>query len=546
MSTVDIRVELPAYSHSFQIQVDRRASIKDVKSEIQRTCRGSPQVSGQRLIWRGRLLNDAEIVEGVWKSANDPRVVHLSVHPSAWTGAPPTHLRDFPTIAPHTAQQPLLSAPIPQRFQRRDLATPAAPSPLHPVPVHPTPLPLEFIHNKHNTALYVLINGTLPTLDTQMVPRVNSATRAHAQRVLEMHGYSWPSVLDEEYPPPSAASQGVKYEHVTIYGATCLSLTTPDKTPSPIQQHALKVLRSTFSLLELSAPDPTIYQPLPQFNPQVQMPATNLNQHLHQLGFPALRVAPGQNANQNPPDPNNFVPLEVRAIPLRALMVPLMMLLFRTCILVYFFSPSKRPLFGLILSAYIFYEAWGALRGVLGGDRLNNDDAAGEQQGRADNGAAAGEQPQQAPGQDVAAGNNNANNANNHNNNRNQQPTGRSLGEKIVNIIAHCHLSHEEAVLNDGHRYRPSTFTVKARIFVFLFVATLHPAVWDRRRSLLKKREGRLRTEANMRQSSEADEATEPERFRSRQQIVDRHQRRPSWVQAYVERVLNTEWADDA
>lgn len=67
MSTVTIRVELPSFSHSFQIQADASWSIKDVKAEIQQSCTGTPRADGQRLIWRGRFLKDEEYVKDIWK-----------------------------------------------------------------------------------------------------------------------------------------------------------------------------------------------------------------------------------------------------------------------------------------------------------------------------------------------------------------------------------------------------------------------------------------------------------------------------------------------
>ena len=133
--------------------------------------------------------------------------------------------------------------------------------------------------------------------------------------------------------------------------------------------HALKVLTYTFPLLSIPSPDATAYA-ASQTAPLTQTQVTNLNNHLQQVGLPPLRVIPNANANQNPNDPNNpLAAAEIRAIPLRALMVPLMMLTFRTLLLLYFFSPSKRPLFGIVLSAWILYEAWGAIRAVIG----NND-----------------------------------------------------------------------------------------------------------------------------------------------------------------------------
>ncbi|KAI0091887.1 hypothetical protein BDY19DRAFT_566084 [Irpex rosettiformis] len=533
MSAVSIRVELPAFSYSFQIQADAGWSIKDVKAEIQRTCTGTPRANGQRLIWRGRFLKDEESVKEIWKSPSDARIVHLSVHPSAWIGIPPTQERPSSSSVSQTVQQ--VQTPVPPPFQPTSSQATAPRAQLQPQPMMtpPAPLPLEFIRNKHNTATHVLTYGHLPTWQSHMVPRANPATRAHAQNVLQMYGYSWPFTLDEEYPPSTDTDQGVRYEQVVVNNQPFLQLATPNATPNPIQMHALKVLSCTSPLLHLTAPDPTIYQPMPQFN---QLPTANLNQHLHQLGFPGLRAVPGQNVNQNPADPN-VVAFEVRAIPLRALMVPLMMLLFRTFLLVYFFSPSKRPIFGLILSAWIFYEAWGALRGVLGGDRPNNANAEG-QQGQAGNGAA---QPPPVAGDPAANGGDNNINVNVT---RNRQAANQSLSDQLIDIVGTSRIEEEERELDGGSRSTPGPFA-KARLFTTLFVSTLHPAVWDRRRDALRKREGRLRTEANVRES-EIDESTTEERLRSREEVTARHQRRAGWVQQYVERVLRTEYVDDA
>lgn len=61
-----IRVELPTYSHSFQVSVPSIGTINDVKCEIERICAGNPRVHGQRLIWRGRFLSDDEKVLDIW------------------------------------------------------------------------------------------------------------------------------------------------------------------------------------------------------------------------------------------------------------------------------------------------------------------------------------------------------------------------------------------------------------------------------------------------------------------------------------------------
>ena len=67
MSLVDLRVDLPAYSHSFLLKVNVSTSILQIKEEIYRICPGQPRPEGQRLIWRGRVLANNETVDGLWK-----------------------------------------------------------------------------------------------------------------------------------------------------------------------------------------------------------------------------------------------------------------------------------------------------------------------------------------------------------------------------------------------------------------------------------------------------------------------------------------------
>jgi hypothetical protein len=62
-----IRVELPTYSHSFQVSVPSVGTVNDIKRQIESVCVGNPRVLGQRLIWRGRFLGDDEKVLDMWK-----------------------------------------------------------------------------------------------------------------------------------------------------------------------------------------------------------------------------------------------------------------------------------------------------------------------------------------------------------------------------------------------------------------------------------------------------------------------------------------------
>lgn len=309
-----------------------------------------------------------------------------------------------------------------------------------------------------------------------------------------------------------------------------LRLATPNTTPTPIQQHALKVLSHTFPLLSITTPDPSTYQAPPHTLPY-GTPTTNLNQYLQQVGIPPLRLAPNQ--PNNPNDPNNPAVAEIRAIPLRALLMPLVMLSFRTFLLMYFFSPSKRPFFGLLLSVWILYETWGALRGLLANDRPAGQAAA---QARVDPAAGADQGANAQRGQAAAAPAAGP-----------AQSDRRGQFDFLLNYMANMGLSSEDGILDAANLAPEPSVAGRIKSFVSLMLTTVHPAVWDRRRAALRRREGRLRTEANVRESAPAEGAAEEDanRTQARTQVVARHERRPQWVQRYVERVQVTEWADD-
>ena len=74
-------------------------------------------------------------------------------------------------------------------------------------------MPLPYILRKHNAALDVLTKGTLPS-ETQLEDM--SQLRTQAAIALEEWGYSWPAVLDEEYPRPEPSNNGVKYERIVV------------------------------------------------------------------------------------------------------------------------------------------------------------------------------------------------------------------------------------------------------------------------------------------------------------------------------------------
>ncbi len=310
------------------------------------------------------------------------------------------------------------------------------------------------------------------------------------------------------------------------------------------------------------ANDPMLYVPATAHYPRPYATATNVNQHLQHLGFPQLRVAQG--VNPNPHDPNNHNPLappgvpgaEIRAIPVRALMIPLLMLVFRTLLLLYFFSPSKRPLFGLLLSVWILYEAWNAMRLVLND---GNDREAGDAANRGAPNAAAGAGGQPAAGAAGAGPNVNGNGPTNG-------AANRSQAAAVLDSLSTLNLAAEDAILDTDVPVPEPGLMQKTKMFFALFFMTLWPSAWDRRRSALRRREGRIRTDAHareavMRDREEAQTANaggdgqageQPERSeedlaraRQREQMVARHERRPAWLRQYVQRVEYTEWVDD-
>ncbi|KAI0356484.1 hypothetical protein OH77DRAFT_1495312 [Trametes cingulata] len=549
-STV-LRVELPAYSHSFTVQVPPESTIRDVKQEINRACPGSPSPEGQRLVFRGRFLKDEEKVDDVWKSPDESRVIHLAVHPSAWTAGPPTipsaagqDSSPAPQPTPTTNRAP--SAQQPRLYSSSQIWQAAqaghAPSPIAPYPS------VAYIQYLHNLALGVLSGGAV-AMPAQPPTSELEAWRAAAMTVYRNRGWAWPTVFDEPF-PSGAPEQGAVYEPVTIDGLPYLTLTTPNATPTAAQSHALKVLSYTFSILSM-ANDPMLYSPSTPYSGLPNTPTTNLNQRLQQLGFPPLRLAHNPNRNPNDPNANPFAPAgaaagaEIRAIPMRALMVPLLMLAFRTLLLLYFFSPSKRPLFGILLSAWIVYEAWTAMRLVLND---GNNDRAGAPGA---NPAAPGAPPGRAPAAAVAPGRPGINRAGRNAN--------RSPIHAVLDRLAMLNIPAEDALLETDAPAPPPSVLQKAKMFVTLFLLTLYPAAWDRRRTALRRREGRIRTEANAREAAVTERAEresagadapvrtaeEEARARAREQVVARHERRPAWLKEYVQRVQEAEWVDD-
>ncbi|KAH9927158.1 uncharacterized protein BXZ73DRAFT_90835 [Epithele typhae] len=506
MPPSSLRIELPAYCHSFQVRVTPTSTIRDVKQEIAKACPGSPSPDGQRLVWQGRFLKDDETVELLWKTSEEVQVIHLAVHPSAWRTLP--HASP-PLIALFTLPRLSPSRPSAQSQQS-----------------------FTYLHYLHSMSLSVLSCGAVP-LPT--VPNVNELEvwRSNAQDFHRSRGWQWPAIYNQPFPSgspePGAENRGLPY----------LQLVSPDIPPTPPQTHALEVLSHTFATLSM-VNDPSLYAPVnpSPYPPHPFVAATDVNQHLQQLGLPALRAAQNQGLNPNPVDANPMGPPgvpapEIRAIPARALLIPLMFIAFRA-----------RPLLGLALSLYILYETWNALHVVLRDGNLDRDRNANA------NANAAGGAPA-APGAPAA------------------QPAADGFTtQAVLDRLSTMNLPAEDAILDaDAPAPAPAPSLVhQAKTFVTLFLLTLHPAAWDRRRTALRRREGRVRTEVNAREAAAFDaqqqesarehraaqgeeepavSADEAAKRRAREQMVQRHERRPAWLREYVQRVQFTEWVDD-
>ncbi|KAG6832941.1 hypothetical protein H0H92_004825 [Tricholoma furcatifolium] len=528
MSLVQVRVELPAYAHSFTIQVALNSTVGDVKQEIYNTCPGRPRVNGQRIIWRGRYLFDHEKVDELWKSPDEPRIVHLAVHPSAWSSSPP----ELPVAAqtPSLFRETETSPPQQEMPPPRPRAAPSAST----APIMQVPHPLGYILFKHQSALSVLTGE--PT--SPQSPLDHTISSSLAVQAVEGHGWIWPSILDEEFPPYTEG--GLKYQRVTIDGQDYLSLVDPSATPTPLQLHAFKVLSYTFTLLSI----PISHTITPRPTPTRPMPIPpDVNELLQQLGFPQLRVAANQNQN---PQANPILP-GLREVPLRPLLAPMVFLLFRTVLLLYFVAPARKPIFGLLILVWMVYEIWLPIRnGIIRGLH-----AAAAAENQANQPVAMNQQPRPnvpnaQPGGPQINGPRPQNPANGI-----QAPIFDFQAGAVLDVLANVNVSEEERVMNEtpGADTTEPSIVHKAVTFASLLLTTVHPAIWNTRRAALRQREGRIRTEANIRDApanTEGEGGESDNRIQARNQLREEHNRRPRWIREYVDRVVAAEWVDDS
>ncbi|KAJ7086755.1 hypothetical protein C8R44DRAFT_862062 [Mycena epipterygia] len=518
MPLVDIRVELPAFSRTINVQVPDSCTVLDVKREIHRICVGAPRVEGQRIIWRGRSLLDTEKVQELWQSPNEPRIVHLAVHPSAWSAAPPD-IPQPPIAAPSPLppSSPFLSQAFPPR-------NPSLQSPFTPTN------PFSYVSARHQQALNALEQLTVSHLDPDTL-----ATRFPAVQAVERYGWSWPSILDDEFPP--ATEGGVKYERTIIGGQTYLRLVESADQPTAIQLHALNVLASTFPILALPVQNPA------QTRVTASQHLPNVNVLLQQLGLPAARNA----ANANLAPNMNLVAQPAAELPLRPLLLPLFLLLLRTAILLYFFAPARKPVFGILIVIWMMYEVWRPIRDGIhrGWNRAvaehanqphpnqpqRNVPARPAGNGQA-NPAPAERRQGAAPRPGAAAAND-----------LDQQVAAAFDGLANFNIQA------EEETIRRGTPVEEPGIAHKVVAFVTLLLTTVHPAVWNRRRAVLRQREAQIRMDANARAAELDENVEDPQaqaRIQRRAQLIAQHEQRPRWLREYMDRVVEGAWVDEA
>ena len=305
-----------------------------------------------------------------------------------------------------------------------------------------------------------------------------------------------------------------------------LSLVTPDATPTSIQAHAIRVLSYTFPLLCVYAPPHT--------------------QHSNPL-----------QVNTIPPRPLAPLGVHIRGafhLPIRPLIVPLIFLTIRTILLLYFFQPARKPLFGLMVLIWVIWEVLGAVRGAVG---RNNGNANGRQNNRPENG---GNANAAAAGGEAAAAQ-----ARHGPNNNATQAAAPTSQEAILNHLAQLNLSAEARFVEPDSTPSPSapppSLTHKIKTFCALFFLTLHPAIWDRRRTALRSREGRVREDGRTREARALQRDRErTEREENRRRGVESETSsdsttetpeppppvpKPYWVVQYAQRVRSGDWVDE-
>ncbi|KAB5589564.1 hypothetical protein CTheo_6990 [Ceratobasidium theobromae] len=185
------------------VAVPANARVADLKTAIAARCPGQPRPHGQRIIWRGRIVVDDEVVGDIW----DTHTVHLAVHPSAWSA--PRDPMAFPT----------------------------------PLPTLPS-IARDYVLFHHKNALRVMAGEPIEPWPHP----IDQPSAVHwASLGLAAAGHPFPSILLSPY--PHSARGGLEYAVVSIDHRPYLELLNPGAPPTAMQHHAIQVLTSTLALL---------------------------------------------------------------------------------------------------------------------------------------------------------------------------------------------------------------------------------------------------------------------------------------------------------
>ncbi|KAJ2359015.1 hypothetical protein H4S02_012276, partial [Coemansia sp. RSA 2611] len=81
MKTVKILVRSPSVStpDNFSVHVGLEQSVEDIKRSIEASHKASPLARDMRIIWKGRVLEDADLVKSIYadEEAPEAQTVHF-------------------------------------------------------------------------------------------------------------------------------------------------------------------------------------------------------------------------------------------------------------------------------------------------------------------------------------------------------------------------------------------------------------------------------------------------------------------------------------
>lgn len=146
----------------------------------------------------------------------EPRVVHLAVHPAAWTTTPPPSPRRTATGLPAVSSASISIAPI--------AAGPPSNEPPLPLTLQLSSLPTEFITHIHANALRILSGQTaMPWPGPNDVSHARRVTRT----VIKYAGLGWPPILEEDLTFDIEPGKGLQYTSVVVECVTLILLAVP-------------------------------------------------------------------------------------------------------------------------------------------------------------------------------------------------------------------------------------------------------------------------------------------------------------------------------